>query len=305
MKQRTTNHQKGTCVSSPCPLPNSARARAAAVATLPEMTVGRQISSYACAACRRAKSKCSEEKPCRRCIRANRAASCAEWGREAGSRAWPSDLVLLDPATAGKRRRITISESCASCRRSKVRCDEQKPCTRCVKQGQAETCVSWRRSGGKNLETLHPGSLMTGFSGSPCLPMSLLETLIPDKSPNSVVASLSPLVVTTSAPQERQYDYGSRCQGPSTACNLATLPAESITSPIAPGDMTQYKKDSRATRKGVTENRCSSILGDAADSDVTSNCFDCDWPTNRREDPDMEILCLLAEQDAQRCELFD
>ena len=45
---------------------------------------------------------------------------------------------------SGKRKRQNISDACTSCRRSKVKCDEEKPCRRCVKHGRAAACASWR-----------------------------------------------------------------------------------------------------------------------------------------------------------------
>ena len=45
---------------------------------------------------------------------------------------------------SGKRKPQNISDACASCRRSKVKCDEEKPCRRCVKHGRAASCASWR-----------------------------------------------------------------------------------------------------------------------------------------------------------------
>jgi hypothetical protein len=36
----------------------------------------RQIATKACAACKRAKTKCTEERPCTRCIRSNMSAEC-------------------------------------------------------------------------------------------------------------------------------------------------------------------------------------------------------------------------------------
>ena len=45
---------------------------------------------------------------------------------------------------SGKRKRQNISDACASCRRSKVKCDEEKPCRRCFKHGRAASCASWR-----------------------------------------------------------------------------------------------------------------------------------------------------------------
>ena len=50
-------------------------------------------------------------------------------------------------AGTGKRRRSPNTSShhvCDSCRRSKVRCEKDKPCRRCIKAGWGDTCVSWR-----------------------------------------------------------------------------------------------------------------------------------------------------------------
>ena len=35
-------------------------------------------------------------------------------------------------------------ESCAACHASKVKCDDEKPCKKCVKYGCASSCVPWR-----------------------------------------------------------------------------------------------------------------------------------------------------------------
>jgi len=53
--------------------------------------------------------------------------------------------LLLAPDAAVKRKRHTISDACAVCRRSKVKCDEEKPCQRCVRHGRADACISWRK----------------------------------------------------------------------------------------------------------------------------------------------------------------
>ena len=41
-----------------------------------------------------------------------------------------------------KRKRNSVS--CISCRNSKLRCDEDRPCARCVRQGLGDNCTSWR-----------------------------------------------------------------------------------------------------------------------------------------------------------------
>ncbi len=60
--------------------------------------------------------------------------------------------VLASPAPApvpGKKRRrpnTSCNDVCESCRRSKVRCEKDKPCRRCIQAGRADSCVSWRAS---------------------------------------------------------------------------------------------------------------------------------------------------------------
>ena len=53
--------------------------------------------------------------------------------------------VPATPASSAKRKRNNISDACTACRRSKVKCDEAKPCTRCVNHGWRDSCVSWRQ----------------------------------------------------------------------------------------------------------------------------------------------------------------
>jgi hypothetical protein len=45
----------------------------------------------------------------------------------------------------GKVRRSKISDACSACRRSKVKCEEEKPCARCISHGSRDSCVSWRK----------------------------------------------------------------------------------------------------------------------------------------------------------------
>ena len=44
-----------------------------------------------------------------------------------------------------KPKRSKISDACTACRRSKVRCEEEKPCSRCVQHDWEESCVGWRK----------------------------------------------------------------------------------------------------------------------------------------------------------------
>lgn len=75
--------------------------------------------------------------------------------------ALPMMLALGTTATTNKRkRRTTVSDACTSCRRSKVKCDEERPCLRCIKHDWQDSCVSWSEvkaaraqdSGDKNVQ---------------------------------------------------------------------------------------------------------------------------------------------------------
>jgi hypothetical protein len=45
-----------------------------------------------------------------------------------------------------KLKRSNISDACTACRRSKVKCEEEKPwCARCISHGWRDSCVSWHK----------------------------------------------------------------------------------------------------------------------------------------------------------------
>jgi hypothetical protein len=106
-------------------------------------------TSKACTACRQAKAKCDEIKPCTRCVRISSKPLHVkgEASTEAAAAAASTTCVLeafgFSPTQEGQnqrpRKRSAISQSCAACRRSKTKCDEKKPCSRCIK-------LSWRIS---------------------------------------------------------------------------------------------------------------------------------------------------------------
>jgi len=53
-------------------------------------------------------------------------------------------------------KRSNISDACTACRRSKVKCEEEKPCARCISHGWRDSCVSWRKV--KASRTQEPGA---------------------------------------------------------------------------------------------------------------------------------------------------
>ena len=54
-------------------------------------------------------------------------------------------IECMDGERPTKKVRDSVSEACMTCRKSKVKCDEQKPCTRCIQAGHASTCFPWRQ----------------------------------------------------------------------------------------------------------------------------------------------------------------
>jgi len=54
-------------------------------------------------------------------------------------------LIEQNESIYSKRKRHNISDACAAFRRSKVKCDEEKPYKRCVKHGCTDACISWRK----------------------------------------------------------------------------------------------------------------------------------------------------------------
>ena len=117
-------------------------------------------SSDVCVHCRVSKQSCEPHKPCRRCVRKGCADTCVSWretqmassGEEGAAEAigvpCSKDGVLVaDQSRASKRKPSTpSSDVCVHCRVSKLGCEPDKPCRRCVRKGCADTCVSWRET---------------------------------------------------------------------------------------------------------------------------------------------------------------
>ena len=48
------------------------------------------------------------------------------------------------PSGGPKRKREKIAGACTACRHSKVKCEDARPCTRCISHGWHNSCESWR-----------------------------------------------------------------------------------------------------------------------------------------------------------------
>lgn len=88
-----------------------------------------------CESCRRARARCEGGKPCLRCRDMH--LECAEEQTVplARSEAAPPILVLRSSRRKGERAKL----ACLSCRRDNKKCEDQRPCSRCV--ARSEDCV--------------------------------------------------------------------------------------------------------------------------------------------------------------------
>ncbi|KAF9563086.1 hypothetical protein CPC08DRAFT_340685 [Agrocybe pediades] len=93
-----------------------------------------------CEACRRARVKCEDGKPCKRCLAMG--LECREEGMIPPPVAPPTTTTTsaVDaPTRANDRAKI----ACLSCRRDNKKCDDQRPCSRCIARN--DECVRLAR----------------------------------------------------------------------------------------------------------------------------------------------------------------
>ncbi|KAF9466126.1 hypothetical protein BDZ94DRAFT_1252171 [Collybia nuda] len=86
-----------------------------------------------CEACRRARVRCEDGKPCSRCRDLN--LECAEENFATARHDSPLVSSRTPRTTATERAKL----ACANCRRDNKKCDDQRPCSRCV--ARSEECV--------------------------------------------------------------------------------------------------------------------------------------------------------------------
>jgi len=65
---------------------------------------------------------------------------------DSGARTYDSLEDYNDASSGSKKRRRLVSRACENCRKSKLKCDEARPCGRCARNGQAELCSEWQKS---------------------------------------------------------------------------------------------------------------------------------------------------------------
>ena len=84
--------------------------------------------------CSIAKSRCDQGRPCGRCTRLGRADQCVDRDESISKKRKPT---FLDNRGTSDQ---TIC-SCVPCSSMKVKCDNNRPCRRCVRMNRADLCV--------------------------------------------------------------------------------------------------------------------------------------------------------------------
>ncbi|RSM18090.1 hypothetical protein CDV31_003012 [Fusarium ambrosium] len=101
---------------------------------------GRPVS--ACRRCRRLKVRCNHIRPeCERCASAGEVCEYTEITTQPCQQPRPLQTSRSTTENGQKRTRDRAILSCLRCRKHKVRCDRQSPCTRCVRIGKAGECI--------------------------------------------------------------------------------------------------------------------------------------------------------------------
>ncbi|KAJ4226177.1 hypothetical protein NW759_004763 [Fusarium solani] len=101
---------------------------------------GRPVS--ACCRCRKLKVRCDHIRPmCGRCTSAGEVCEYTETTAQPWKWSRPLQASRPTPQNDQKRTRDRAILSCLRCRKHKVRCDRQSPCSRCVKMGKAGECI--------------------------------------------------------------------------------------------------------------------------------------------------------------------
>lgn len=88
-----------------------------------------------CENCRKARARCEGGKPCLRCREEQ--VECTEGHHHPVLRAEPPPALLLRGPHRSKPDRAKLA--CQNCRRDNKKCDDQRPCSRCIARG--EECV--------------------------------------------------------------------------------------------------------------------------------------------------------------------
>ena len=136
------------------------------------------LTADACGACRRSKTRCSNERPCPRCLLAKRPEGCIPWRHDDESLTASTGGAAMPGSTSNRGKYKMTGRSCPECRLRKVRCDSERPCSRCIKHQRTETCLAQIKDDAVMLE--HAGSeqgIVNPFALSTGLELAGLEPL--------------------------------------------------------------------------------------------------------------------------------
>ncbi|SPR01770.1 unnamed protein product (mitochondrion) [Plasmodiophora brassicae] len=113
---------------------------ASSPAPSPHDDANRRVS-VACNECVRAKMRCSNERPCSRCVRRCCEHLCVDRPSRTVPNA-PTPAVVISTATvrSGKRQRVATRTACRSCVQERAACDRERPCGRCRARGAPQEC---------------------------------------------------------------------------------------------------------------------------------------------------------------------
>ncbi|KAL3485341.1 hypothetical protein BJX62DRAFT_247585 [Aspergillus germanicus] len=101
-------------------------------------------STHACVGCRASKLGCDKSRPqCMRCLRMGR-----QCRRHAGRGSQRKENAWVSPRASHQswfpwlmmQRRNRVPNACARCRQSKLKCDREQPCGRCLKYNRGHDC---------------------------------------------------------------------------------------------------------------------------------------------------------------------
>jgi hypothetical protein len=142
--------------------------------------------------------------------------------------AWAAPGGAGDDGADGKVgcKRSNISDACTACRRSKVKCEEAKPCARCISHGWRDSCVSWHKV--KASRGQEPGADRAD---------TLLATPRMPSAPTSATLSTSAVAGAASRGESRRKSTDTDPESNSGGEHLCTTASEADT------DLSEYGDD--------------------------------------------------------------
>mmetsp|Transcript_6606 Transcript_6606/g.15110 ORF Transcript_6606/g.15110 Transcript_6606/m.15110 type:complete len:534 (-) Transcript_6606:147-1748(-) len=92
----------------------------------------------ACLSCKKSKVKCDGERPCRSCILKGKCDLCVDQDMTNAE----SDMKRPKNPNMYTRKALKRDQACMRCNKSKVKCDGNRPCSRCVARGCQHDCLN-------------------------------------------------------------------------------------------------------------------------------------------------------------------